>query len=124
MTAPTSTFAADEELIDSQPFEPGEELSDDGPSEAVAAVLAVASEQGLDLPEMQELAILLCGEIAADLSDSLEAGEIDPEAAAAVVDACTRLQVAAEVLASVDLEGDETDYDDLEAEELEDLAAA
>jgi len=124
MTAHTTPFPVAEEPSDSLPFEEGDELSDDAPSESVAAALACVAELGLNLHEIQELAILLAGEIAADLSDSLEAGEIDAEGAASVIDACARLQVAAEVLASVGLEGDDEDYDDLEAEESDDLAAA
>jgi len=115
-------------LADRPPFE--EELEDfDGQTEAdlapsprVADLLGQVSDAGLDPDEMLELAIFLCGEVAADLSDGLSIDGADPESAGFAVEAITRLQVAAEVLASVDLGGDD-DLEDEEGLEEDDLAA-
>lgn len=85
----------------------------EGPSPLVAEALGLALDVGLSPAERQELAILLIGDIAVELAE-------DEEADQAILEPLTRLQVAAEVLASVDLSDDyDEDGDDLETDEAE-----
>lgn len=111
-------------LEERPPFEgeaaPDLDTGDNSPSERVAEVLAAISKAGFFVDELIELAIYACGEAAAELGDELSADAIEPEAVGSVVESITRLQVAAEILKSVDL--GEADEDD-EAEPEDDLAA-
>lgn len=91
-------------LADPEPFDGSDELEDEGPSEAVAQVMAAAAEAELDCYEMLDLALCAIAELAADLADGIDQ-EQGPDSA--TVAALERLQVAAEILAGVDLGGDE-----------------
>jgi hypothetical protein len=101
-----------------------EDLDDDqegeGPSEAVAEVLALAAER-LDLAGFIELALFSVGTVTAELSEQLEEGvEINAQEVAIAV-ALERLQIASETLAGVDF-GDGPEEG--EGEGGEDLALA
>ena len=91
-------------LADRPPFDadPEEDLEDDGPSPRVADALEGLLSADLSIGERQELAIFLIGDIAGELAE-----EADDDNAAGLVELITRLQVAAETIASVDLSGDE-----------------
>ena len=90
-------------LADRPPFDadPEEDL-DDGPSPRVADALEGVLSADLTIAERQELCIFLIGEIAGELAE-----EADDDNAAGLVELITRLQVAAETIASVDLSDDE-----------------
>jgi hypothetical protein len=115
----------------SLPFEDqGDEQEDQGPSERVAEILATIAEVGFDAFELIELAVCCVSETIADLGrvfDDEDSTEADRTAA---TEAITRLAVAVETMASVDLgdedleeEGDDEE-DEEEADDEEDLEAA
>ena len=110
---------------DAVPFETDEAEEGGAPSEAVAAVLEYCRDQAFVSAEYQELALFAVAAIAGPLIDALNEGleadeAIDGFTAADMQDAVTRLQIAAETLASVDLgddeEGEEGEEGDLDAE--------
>lgn len=88
------------------------ESEGEGPSPLVDKALGLALDVGLSLAERRELVIFLIGDIAAELAE-------DEEADQAILEPLTRLQVAAEVLASVDLGDDYEEEGDLESEEAQ-----
>ena len=97
-----------------------DDLEGEGPSEAVAEVLALAAER-LDLADFIDLALFAVGTVAAELSEQLEQKiEIGAQEVAIAV-ALERLQIASETLAGVDF-GDGPEED--EGEGGEDLALA
>jgi hypothetical protein len=126
MTADHNGFPPLADPADAVPFETDEADEDGAPSEAVAAVLQFCQDQGFVSAEYQELALFAVAAIAGPLHDALSEGleadePIDGLTAADMQDAVTRLQIAAETLASVDLsdevdEDDEAEPDEAEAE--------
>lgn len=109
------------ETDQSLPFEDqGDDQEDQGPSERVAEILATIAEVGFDAFELIELAACCVGETIADLGQVFEdedATEFEREAA---TEAITRLAVAVETMASVDLGDDEFEEGGKEWDEGED----
>jgi hypothetical protein len=73
-----------------------------GPSEAVAEVLTLTAELGFCASDFIELSLCSIAEVAAELSEDLEAAEECGPQQIATVAALERLQVASEILAGVD----------------------
>lgn len=90
------------------------ELDDQGPTEPVGEVMALAADLGFGPSDFIELALCSVAEVAADLTDGLEADEIaaDPTTVATL----ERLQIGAQILSEVTF-GD--DPEEAEAEEGE-----
>ncbi len=76
------------------------ELEEQGPSPAVAEVLALAAELGLTATELLELALCAIDEVAADLAEDLD--ELSPQPV--IVATIERCGIAAEVLSGVALD--------------------
>lgn len=112
-------------LADRPPFDVSpEELEaeeDRDVSPAVAQVLGICAEAGLDFKDFLDLAVCCLAEASADLAADLEPDEMaaDP----VIVATIERLTIAAQVIAGVDLcEDDDEDEDegaDKEGEEAE-----
>lgn len=114
---------------DVMPFEEEADAEDEeGPSEAVAATLQICRDVGMVSAEYLELALFCLAEVAGPLNDALSEGleaeePMDPFTAADIQAAVTRLQIAAETLAAVDLGGDEEYEEGAEGAEEDDLEA-
>jgi hypothetical protein len=82
--------------------------ADDGPTVPVAEALALAADLGFAPADFIELALCSIAEVAAELTEDLEADEIaaDPTTVAIL----ERLQIGAQILAEVDL-GEDPDED-------------
>ena len=104
-------------LAERPPFDEEQDdlLADDGPTQPVADVLTLAAELGFSYSDFLELALCSIAEVAADLTDGLEADELtsDPTTVAAL----ERLQIGAQILSEVDF-GDDPDEIEGEAGEL------
>ena len=117
MTEVTTPFEDhDDDLLD-------DDQEGEGPSEAVAELLELAAERGLDLADFIELALLSVHTVIVELEEQLMEGrEFDTHEMSTLI-ASERLQIASEILAGVDF-GDGPEEGEGEGEEGEDLAQA
>jgi len=83
------------------------ELDDQGPTEPVGEVLALADDLGFGPADFIELALCSISEVCADLTDGLDADEIaaDPTTVATL----ERLQIGAQILSEVTFDDPEED---------------
>lgn len=109
------------ETDQSLPFDDqGDEQEDQGPSERVAEILATIAEVGFDAFELIELAVCCVSETIADLGQVFEDEDATKADRTAATEAITRLAVAVETMASVDLGDEELEEDGEEWDEGED----